>query len=71
MFTCVFVFLVQTTLVVLYLFSLDTHHEMLSEQVTKYWGLAILIQTLVLAGATETGSGFSSEIPFWISVRAV
>jgi hypothetical protein len=66
----VLVFITQTLLVGLYCVALsNTHMLALDQLTTSRWVCGIIMQALVLAGKTDAGGGFHSEIPYWVCLE--
>jgi hypothetical protein len=53
---------------VLYILALEQKIEVISDSVLLYGMLGVLIQSLVIADASDAGNSFFSEIPFWVSL---
>jgi hypothetical protein len=66
----VLVFITQSLLVGLYCVGLhNTHMPALDQLTTSRWVFRIIMQALVLAGKTDAGGGFHSEIPYWVCLH--
>jgi hypothetical protein len=64
------VFATQTLLVWLYCLGMhNSHSKALDDLVLSRWVCGIIMQSLVLAGKSDAGGGFFSEIPYWVCLH--